>query len=258
MEPKDIQTSGLSPILSQYDSVGGPQLAESRPPQLFISGLIPAKCVFISQNKLRTSTCSDTIVPAPKGLRYNTFSHLHFPIPLTLLKKHFIFSCVFRKLTRLLWIHQSKVILFIYTNVSDYFSSDRSDSALLKSQMKNCFSGPSLITQGFDLTLHLQNICMVGKKKKKSLKKRYNSLQTQGLLGVFSARSKTSPTNVISNENSGKYTDLHTHGKYTNLHTLKICSLKGLAQTTPLVDFEWSPQLIKVLILHYLWWLKCI
>lgn len=96
------------------------------------------------------------------------------------------------------------------------------------------------------------------KKKKKSLKKRYNSLQTQGLLGVFSARSKTSPTNVISNENSGKYTDLHTHGKYTNLHTLKICSLKGLAQTTPLVDFEWSPQLIKVLILHYLWWLKCI
>lgn len=102
MEPKEIQTSGLSPILSQYDSVGGPQLAESRPPQLFISGLIPAKCVFISQNKLRTSTCSDTIVPAPKGLRYNTFSHLHFPIPLTLLKKHFIFSCVFRKLTRLL------------------------------------------------------------------------------------------------------------------------------------------------------------
>lgn len=85
---------------------------------------------------------------------------------------------------------------------------------------------------------------MVQKKKKNPQKEGTNSLQTQGLLGVLSAKSETSLANIISNESSGKYTDLHT---------LKICSLKDLAQTAPLVDFEWSPQVIEVLILHYLW-----
>lgn len=85
-----------------------PQLPVSWSLQLFTKGLTSVKFACISQDKLRTSTCSHTIMPAHKDSDVT-----HFPIPV-LLKKHFIFGCIFRRLTRGSWMHQSKVILFIY------------------------------------------------------------------------------------------------------------------------------------------------
>lgn len=194
-----------------------PQLPVSWLVQLFTKGLTSVKCACISQDKLRTSTHSHTIRPAHEDSDVK-----HFPIPV-LLKKHFIFSCVFRRLTRGSWIHQSKVILFIYNKCFWLHSLWPFRQHFIKKPEKPLIFS---VTTSYNLSPDL--FCTI-QFRGHEMKHRF---QLSGNL-----RSTRKPPSSWDGAISSKCNQLWKQGEYTVLHALKIYTLKGLTQTTPLVDF---------------------
>lgn len=218
-----------------------PQLPVSWLVQLFTKGLTSVKCACISQDKLRTSTHSHTIRPAHEDSDVK-----HFPIPV-LLKKHFIFSCVFRRLTRGSWIHQSKVILFIYNKCFWLHSLWPFRQHFIKKPEKPLIFS---VTTSYNLSPDLFcTIQFADYSEDMKWSTGSSSLETWGLPGNhLPAEMEPSPANAISYENR-ENTLFYTHWKYI---PLRVSHKLHLWLTS-----EWSLQVVKALTLNYLWWLKC-